>query len=48
MRIGYTNRNSDVPLSSWKNDKKWFSLALIRHRRNINVLKLWREAAVSL
>lgn len=29
MCIGYTNRNSDVALSSWKNDKKWFSLALI-------------------
>lgn len=48
MRIGYSDRNSDVALSSWKNDKKWFSLALIRHCRNINVLKLWQEAAVSL
>lgn len=24
MCIGYTGRNSDVALSSWKNDKKWF------------------------
>lgn len=38
MCIGYTNRNSDVALSSWKNDKKWFSLALIRHCRNIQTL----------
>lgn len=49
MCIGYSNRNSDVALSSWKNDKKWFSLALIRHCRNINVLKmLVRESSQSL
>lgn len=49
MHIGYSPRNSDVPLSSWENDKEWLSPALIRPgRRNINAVKPRREAAVSL